>query len=78
MALQGPGRAAPYSQLEDLRERAVNAIEKKETLVYDVASETGQIVGNVCHMRWFRLAVMRELAASSRRYAHLVDAIPDA
>lgn len=54
--------------LEDLRDRALEAIERRETVVCDVASETGQIIGNVCHMRWFRLAVMSELAASTRTY----------
>jgi hypothetical protein len=31
------------------------------TLVYDVAADCGQIVGNVKHMKWFRQAVAEEM-----------------
>ncbi len=42
---------------DELLDRAEQAINNREEIVYDVASESGQIVGNVAHMRWFRNAV---------------------
>ena len=42
-------------------EAARVAIEKNDDVIYDVASSSGQIVGNVKHMRWFRDAVADEL-----------------
>jgi hypothetical protein len=61
--------------IKTLSERAKQAIEKRENFIYDVASETGQIVDNVAHMKWFRLAVMREIANSTKKYQHLADEI---
>lgn len=63
--------------LQDLADRALRAIERRETFVYDIASEFCQILGNVRHMRWFRLAVMRQLAQDTVKYSHLLGAIPE-
>ena len=38
------------------------AIDADDDLIYDVAAECGQIVQNVQHMRWFRVAVAEALA----------------
>lgn len=43
------------------RQRARRAIERGDTVAYDVAAEHGQILGNVRHMRWFEEAVAQEL-----------------
>ena len=63
--------------LRDLEERARLEISRKTTLCYDLASETCQIFENVQHMRWFRLAVMKALAAVLKKYRHLVDHVPE-
>ena len=62
--------------LDDLMARARSAIENKEAFIYDVASVTGQIVGNVAHMRWFRLSVAQEIADTTKKWAHLAEPIP--
>jgi hypothetical protein len=51
--------------------RASRAIDQDEEFIYDVASQTGQIVANVKHMRWFRLAVAQYLIDSFKRYLEL-------
>lgn len=62
--------------LADLEDAARRAIDRGDDLVYDVASESSQIFGNVKHMRWFRLAVMRE-KATSKTWEHLLPLIPE-
>lgn len=62
--------------LQELAKRAKDAIERRETFIYDIASENGQIVGNIANMRWFRLAAMREIASTDTRYHHLQPEIP--
>lgn len=57
--------------LQQLLNRADAAIAGKEDFVYDVAAESWQIVGNVGHMRWFRLAVAEELAERHVCWEHL-------
>lgn len=42
-------------------QRAQSAIENKETVVYDVAADCGQIVDNVKHMTWFVEAVAQQI-----------------
>src|ERR1700730_5115526 len=42
---------------DSLMEEANEAIERGDDIVYDTASESGQIVSNVKHMTWFREAV---------------------
>jgi len=44
-----------------LLERARRHIERRSELAFDVAAETGQMFGNVRHMRGFLMAVAREL-----------------
>jgi hypothetical protein len=59
------GQANPHMQTaedseriaQSLIEEASEAIERQDEIVYDVASDSGQIVGNVKHMEWFRHAV---------------------
>lgn len=40
---------------------ADQAICNDDTIIYDVAANFGQIVGNVKHMQWFRKAVAEEI-----------------
>ncbi len=54
------------AQMEDqdaasYRQRAEEAIENDEDVIYDVAANVGQIVGNVKHMDWFVEAVAQAL-----------------
>src|SRR5260221_3744036 len=63
------GQANPHVQSSDdceriarsLLEEANKAIQRQDDIVYDVASDSGQIVGNVKHMPWFRQAVARAI-----------------
>lgn len=57
--------------LEDLKNRAQRAIDTGEDIIYDVAAETSQMVGNVKHMRWFKVAVMNALIGTYAKYSHL-------
>jgi hypothetical protein len=57
--------------LKELLERAQSAIDRNELLVYDVAANNGQIVGNVARMRWFKLEVCDELIARTDCWSHL-------
>lgn len=59
------GQSNPHMQTSDdceriahsFMEEANKAIERGDEIVYDTASDSGQIVGNVKHMTWFREAV---------------------
>lgn len=62
---------ANKATLDDLLKAAERKIERNDVMIYDVASQTGQIVGNVKHMRWFKYAVAQELIESTAKYAHL-------
>ena len=42
-------------------QRALDAIERDEAVIYDVAANYGQIVDNVKHMCWFVEVVAEEL-----------------
>jgi len=44
-----------------LMARARRHIERRTELAFDVAWESGQMFDNVRHMRWFLVAVAREL-----------------
>lgn len=57
--------------VDDLRARAESAIERDEGFIYDVAGETGQMVGNVKHMRWFVEAVANWLIDNTGRWSRL-------
>lgn len=59
--------------IEQLITRARAAINSDNDLIYDVASESGQIVGNVKHMHWFVMAVAKEIACRTKKYAHLLE-----
>jgi hypothetical protein len=64
----------PKKTLPELLSRAESAISRKEDLVYEVAdAHGGQIVGNVGHMRWFKLAVAEELVGRFAVWEHLKD-----
>ena len=47
---------------QDAIKKAQIHIERETSLAYDVLAEHGQIFGNVCHMKWFLLAIAEELA----------------
>ena len=54
------------AQMEDndaasYRQRAEEAIENEDDVIYDVAANSGQMVGNVKHMDWFVEAVAQAL-----------------
>lgn len=55
----------------DLQAATDRALTQDSELLYDVASAVGQIVGNVKHMHWFRVAVAQEIAARTPKYAPL-------
>lgn len=57
--------------IEDLRGAAKAAIEKRQDFVLDCASEMGQMVDNVAHMRFFEREVMLHMANEFEKYAHL-------
>jgi len=57
--------------IEALMARAQKAIDEDDTLIYDVAGETGQIVGNVKHMSWFKRAVAEWLTENTEQWASL-------
>lgn len=56
---------------EDLLARAESAIERDENFVYDVAVDSGQMVGNVKHMRWFVEAVANWLIDNTGKWSRL-------
>jgi len=61
--------------LFDLAVTAGHLIDRGADIVYDVADESGQIVGNVKHMTWFRDAVALAYANEYPKvYGHLLDA----
>lgn len=55
----------------DLLRRAERAITAEESVVWDVCAETGQMFGNVRHMRWFVYAVANQIIQDTAAYAHL-------
>lgn len=65
------GRIVAALTAEDLLARAEGAIERDEDFIYDVAAETGQMVGNVKHMRWFVEAVADWLIDNTGKWSHL-------
>ena len=42
-------------------QKAVEAIENDDSIIYDVAAKFGYIAGNVKYMKWFIAAVAEEL-----------------
>jgi type VI protein secretion system component VasF len=61
----------PKPTLEELLARATSALQRNEVRVHDVAANTGSIVGNVSHMRWFKCAVADDLIATTEKWGHL-------
>ena len=57
--------------IRDLMQRARSAINRDEEIIYDVAAEYDQQVGNVKHMRWFLMAVAEEIIVTNSKYSHL-------
>lgn len=57
--------------LQELLARADTAITRNENRIHDVAANTGSIVGNVKHMRWFKCAVADDLIATTDKWSHL-------
>ena len=57
--------------LTELLARAKSAIDRNENLIHDVAANSGSIVGNVKHMRWFKLEVADALIATTDKWSHL-------
>ncbi len=53
------------ARMQKLVCRAAGALDRGAPVVYDVAAHFGQIVGNVRHMDWFLLAVMREIGSGA-------------
>ncbi len=61
----------PKATLQELLARADTAITRNETRIHDVAANTGSIVGNVKHMRHFKLEVADDLIATTEKWGHL-------
>lgn len=57
--------------LDQLKERAKQAIMREEQVCFDVTDDTCQMFGNVRHMRWFLAAVMLELTKTVKGWEHL-------
>lgn len=53
----------------ELANQARELIELDDPIIYDVAADIGQIVGNVAHMSWFVRAVAEWLAEDPTYYA---------
>jgi hypothetical protein len=56
-----PDGSAEDNDAMDYHQKALEAIENDDNIIYDVASEHGQIVGNVKHMSWFEDEVANAL-----------------
>lgn len=65
------GRIVLAATVEDLLARAESAIERDEGFVHDVAADSGQMVDNVGHMRWFVEAVANWLIDNTGRWSRL-------
>lgn len=63
--------------LKELLDRASSAISRNENIIYDVAAQSGSMVDNVKHMRWFKMAVADELVATTDRWSHLQKELND-
>ena len=50
---------------QDAIKKAQGHIKRKSALAYEVANEHGQIFGNVQHMKWFLLAIAKEIAGEA-------------
>ncbi len=61
--------------LQELADRARQAIEREEDFVFEVAGEACQMFDNVKHMRWFRVAVALWLTENVHKWEHLYDAM---
>jgi hypothetical protein len=68
-----PRRAASKGAptAKELLSRAEEAIENDEHFIYDVAADTGQMVDNVRHMKWFLRAVANWLIEDEDKWSHL-------
>jgi hypothetical protein len=63
--------------MQDLKSRVINAIDGDEEFIYDVAADSGQIVANVKHTKWFRTEVARYLcSAYPKTWGHLEKDLP--
>ncbi len=67
----------PKATLQELLARADSAIARNENLIHDVAANSGSIVGNVKHMRFFKLEVADELVARTEKWSHLQKELND-
>ena len=61
----------PKATIADLYRVVDWRLEHPDTLVYDLLADTGQMLDNVRHMRWFRNAIAQALIDNVKRYAHL-------
>ena len=57
--------------IADLLDRTQQAIDNNENFIYDVAADSGQIVDNVKHMKWFRNEVAQHLIDNFKKWGHL-------
>jgi len=62
---------APRAKVDALMAAAQAKIDAKDSDVYDIASENGQMFGNVYRMTWFRKAVARHLTETTVKYSAL-------
>lgn len=56
---------------DELRTRTLNAIEREEHMCFDIASEFGQMFGNVKHTTWFKKEVARWFLYNVKKYEPL-------
>ena len=55
----------------DVLRTAQEYIDRDDDLIYDIASDVGQIVGNIKHMPWFRYRVALALRDTLSKFANI-------
>lgn len=58
----------PAPTWDDVLKAADDYIERDHDLIYGVADNIGQIVGNIRHMKWFRHRVALELRDTLKKF----------
>lgn len=63
----------PKTTIEELLARAKGIADQRpwNSIAFAVAEENFQIIGNVAHMYWFRVAIAVELTKRQKKWAHL-------
>ena len=57
---------------DDTLAAAQQRIDRGDDLVHDVCAERGQILANIKHMRWFLVAIAKELVNTVKKYENVI------